>query len=440
MSRFIKITLLATIFLYWQTPSLAQFVIEGIVLDSRETTPLANVSIVIRESNVSVLSEEDGSFVFKVASLPAKAEIRLLGYRSQIIDITTSNMLRVVLVEEAVLLEPIEISGENTIHVAGTDRRSIWDYTWADDKLLLCDYGLHLNDARLVLLNEYFDTLDVRPCPSKPFRLYTDCMGFAHFEGADTTWQITMDNDQLAWLPGESNYLVQNILLACKASNEKYLFFEIPQGKGMFDDDESMSFKFETNNDVIHYFYADKEQHKMHYLTAITDHLAQKLKREERTYGIGPGGKKIPESAASKAASKAFFYKQMLKEIYAPVFLKNDSVYILDYINKHVVVFDSGSKLIRVDTLQHHEKYDFKRQCYQDIVTNNIYIEYENNQTAYLCELNTSDGSIGKTNRLPYPFPYHVMIRNEYVYYIHRSEKDHSDRHLVKVRLDGGRD
>ena len=440
MNGAFRIVLLMTTTFCCQVASQAQYVIKGKVIDSLGSIPLANVSIVVYEANVSVLCEEDGSFVLRLPSLPVKAEVRLLGYKTQIIDLTNTKPLLISLEEETVLLNPIEISGENTIHVAGTDQRSIWDYTWVDNKLLLCDYGLHLSDARLILMNEYFDTLDIKKCPSKPDRLYTDCMGFAHMQGADSTWQIETENERLAWLSGESNYLVENILLACKASNSNYLYFEIPQGKGMFDDDELASFKFETNNDVIYYFYADRLKSEMYYLTSITDHQAQKLKQEEKSYGVGPGGKRVAESAASKAASKAFFYKQMLKEIYAPVFLKNDSVFILDYVNNHIAVFDSTSELVRADTLKHHARYDFKRQCYQDIVTEEVYVEYEDRQTTFLCRLDLTSGNINQCDRLPYPFPYHLMIRDGHAYYIHRSEKDHSDRHLVKVRLDGSKD
>lgn len=424
-------------FLCCQLTALTQFVIKGVVLHNSDREPLANVSVISIDENISALSEEDGSFVLKAGSLPTAVEVKLLGFKTQIVNITDTKPLIILLVEEAVMLSQIEISGENITHVAGTDQRSIWDYTWAENKLLLCDYGLHLSDARIVLMNEYFDTLDVKVCPAKPVRLYTDCMGFAHLQGVDSTWQLILDNNTLSWLPGESNYLVENILLMCKASNDNYLYFEIPQGKGRFDDDESMSFKFETNNDVIHYFYADKVKNEMHYLTAISDRQTQKLKQEEKTYGVGPGGKKIPESAASKAASKAFFYKQMLKEIYAPMFLRNDSVFILDYVNKHLVVYGGERyELIWVDTLEHHLKYDFKRQCYQDIVTGEIFTQYQDHQITYLCALNTSSGTIGTCDRLPFPFPFHLMIRNGYAYYIHRAENNHSLRHLVKVKLD----
>lgn len=435
MKGLIKIVLIATAFLCCHADVFTQFVIKGIVLDSADYSPITNALIVVSETNVSAMSEDDGSFIFSIPTLPAKAEVRLLGYKTQIIQITTTNDLRIVLTQESVVLSPVEISGDGIIHVAGTDHRSIWDYTWAENKLLLCEYGLHLSDARIVLMNEYFDTLDVKSCPAKPIRLYTDCLGFAHLEGADSTWQIIIDNDRLSWLPGESNYLVQNILLACKASNYNYLYFEIPQGKGMYDDEESMSFKFETNNDVIHYFYADRVENEMYYLTTVTDHQTQKLKREEKSYGVGPGGKKIPESAASMAASKAFFYKQMLKEIYAPLFLRGDTILILDYVNSHIALFDPHSELIRVDTLEHHSSYDFKRQSYQDLVTGEIYAEYEKNRITYLCKLNLDGGNIVDCDALPFPFPYHVMIRNGFAYYIHRSEKDRSDRHLVKVRL-----
>ena len=90
----------------------AQVTLWGEVLDEGTSEPLIGANIIIRGTNTGTITEWDGSFQIKVDSLPVVLEVSYTGFSPRILEVEdASDKISVTLVEDAVVLGTVEITG-----------------------------------------------------------------------------------------------------------------------------------------------------------------------------------------------------------------------------------------------------------------------------------------------------------------------------------------
>ena len=425
----------ALFFLLCYIQTTAQIKIEGFVRDARSGEPLQFVVVTLDDSRAGDVSNERGYFEVMVEKLPATLSFRLIGYEKTIIQVTKDKRLNVSMAETVMEMNTVEIRASQLEKVAGDEKRSIWDYTWCNGQLLICDYGTSLKSASLFLLDKNLDTLDAIDVPAKPVELFSDCMGNAHFKGTDSTWQILNENGRLSFLPAESNYLIDSILRKCKSANDEFLFFEIPQGEQQFKETNAESFSFKSNNDEIYYYYGPRNGSKLKFLTKISDEVSKKLKEAELTRDSLMHSKKHGESYSSAMSSKYFFYTTMVKEVYAPIVTIHDTTYIMDYVHTHWVMFDEAMNVASVDTIG----FDFSpanpHRCLVEENRAGLYVYDQENGIVRLFRVNTENCALSQNWTIPHTFPEKITVMGNFVYYIHRDPKNRMNRFLSRLQL-----
>ncbi len=405
----------ALVFIFCFLHTTAQIKIEGVVRDARSGAPLQFVVVTHETSRAGDVTTEKGNFSVLVDKLPATLSFRLIGYEKTIIQVTKDKRLDVKMAESVVEMNTVEILASQLEKVAGNDKRSIWDYTWCNGQLLICDYGTSLKTASLILLDENLDMLHTLAVPSKPVELFSDCMGNAHFKGQDSTWQILNEDGHISLLPAESNYLVENILRKCKAADDKNLYFEVANGEQLFNESSAESFAFKSTNDEIYYFYGSRNGSKLIFLTKITDEVSKKLKEEELKRDSVMHSKKHQESYASAMASKHFFYSTMVKEIYAPIMSLDGKTFIMDYVNGQLVEFDSTMTVASVDSIRFDYIAGNPFRCLTDEEHTAIYVLDNDHSISVIHLLDTNGCEIQRSWKIPHAFPENVTVQNGYV-------------------------
>lgn len=436
MNKLSSLLSLALFFLLFHAHTSAQIKIEGVVRDARSKSPLQFVVVSVENANSGDVTGERGSFSVSVSELPVTLTFRLIGYEKISIQVVKDKKLNIELTESVVELNTVEIRASQLEKVAGTSTRSIWDYAWSNGQLIICDYGTTLKSAELFLLDEKLDTVDIIKAPAKPVELFTDCMGNAHFVGKDSTWQIVNEMGELVLLKAESNYLVENILRKCTAADEDNLYFQVGQGAQKFNEFMATSFSFESNDDVVYYFYGPRDGNTLFFLTKIEDDIARKMKDAELNRDSLMHSKVHGETYDSGMASKYFFYTTLLKEIYCPMFSTQGKMVIVDYVHGHWVEFDEGMSVSRVDTLQFNYDKRKPHRCITDEEHHGLYVLVDEAGIVSLHVLNQTSIDLGKSWTIPHTFPDKVTVRNGYAYYIHRDPKDRLNRYLSRLKLD----
>ncbi|MFM1999767.1 MAG: hypothetical protein RL204_1714 [Bacteroidota bacterium] len=424
---------LICLLIFLASTAAGQTEVRGFVFDSFDQQPIEGVAVSSRIQKIGTTTDSTGRFTILVKSLPVELNFARPGFSSQKIRVSDS-LDFIVFLQPNSLLEPVVIYAEKEQRMAGNKTRSIWNYAWLDDQLVVCDYGTSLDDARLVYLTLDGDTISYIDCPVRPVDMFNDCLGGAHLQGKDSTYQFYYHEGKMGYLPAEANFMINFFLRRCAAEDDYNLYFAIQDGDSIVDNSET-SYKYRSANDEMWYFRGSKELADRYLFCKITDDFTKRMKKEEGSYGISPLGKTSMESAQSLAASRVFFDKIMIKEIYAPLYCANDSVYIIDHINNGILRFDHFGNYSSKVPIYYSGNKNFKRQCFQDPYTARVYVRFEKSGITFLRELNLQTGALGEEIRLPHVFLENISIRNGFVYYLHRDDSSREDRLLSRYRL-----
>jgi hypothetical protein len=430
MSKYILSFLLLTITHYIS----GQNRIQGCITDEQTGKVLPYALIRTTAGDEGGVAEENGCFDFTVKTLPVEIEISLVGYENKKLKVTTSSILRIQLKQATYMMNQVEITDFSFERVAGNTTRSIWDYAWLDGQLLLCEYGTSLSRSRMILITTEGDTLAMNNAPGRSFAMFNDCMNKAYLLSKDSLWEYFLEKDELKYFPAESAILAERVLQYCVGVNEASIYFAIPSGAELRLGQDPIAMKYKTHNDKMQYYRFDKAMDKLMAFESVEDEFVQKLKKDEIEYGDGPQPRP-PIDSHSYAASKVFFYQIMCKEIDAPMYYLNDSLYILDHTNEELKVYSQSGTFIRHLPMTHHLIPHYNRESICDEMRQNIYVVYETNGIYTLKKLDTNNASVGSGITIPHLFPEHITITDNYIYYIHRDEKVHEAHVLSRLKI-----
>ncbi|MFZ4785352.1 MAG: hypothetical protein ACOYLH_07725 [Flavobacteriales bacterium] len=408
-------------------------IIHGYVLDAFDQRPIPETYVHSRIQEVAAYTDSLGFFQVRADKFPIEIKVSRMGYREQSIRLYNADTV-IVFLQPSSFLDPVIVQAQNASVVAGNERRSIWSYAWCNDQLVICDYSNSLKDARLVLLSEDQDTLAKCPSPVTPVEMFSDCLGNAHLQGKDSTYQVVFYDDSLGVLPGEGNFMINYFLRRCVAQDDFNLYFAINDGDSLRDGGDG-GFNYRTHDYEMWYFRGSKALGERHLFCKVTDEFALKMKKEESSFGHSPFGQTSMESDHSLAASRVFFDKILLKKIYAPLFVVDREVVILDHANNVILKYAPSGKLQSKVTMYYGNNLNFKQQCIQDGYTQRIYALFEEKGKYFLKEVFTATGHLGESIFIEHAFPENITIRNGFVYYLHRDRTNHATHLLSRQKL-----
>jgi hypothetical protein len=430
--------LLISIVLFYTLTTQAQSTVSGMVTDQTSGLPLEFVAVSTIDDKSGDITDEKGFFRLSVQKFPVVLRFRLIGYETRTIQISNGKeSIEISLEPSTSILNTVEINSSKIHRVAGNKKRSIWDYTWWGENIVLSEYGTSLKKSRIIHINTDSDTIDVVNAPAKPLSLFTDCLGNPHVQGQDSTWQLIEEQHLMYFLPAESNHLIDNLLKFCACASDSNLYFAIPTGKSIFDNGLPVGFRFETSSHNMYYFFSSRETQKMNFLTSIADVDALKLIAEEQSFGRGPDGKpQKPTIERNRDEDAFFFYNILLKEIYAPMFLVKDTVLLFDHIHSKIVFFETSGEVLETVSIDYHLNPDFAREIIVDEEKRRVFVLFKKGGITELRQLNPYTGLLCGSWKIPTPFPDHITVRGNYIYYLHRDEEIHEARILSRLSMD----
>jgi len=136
----------------------------------------------------------------------------------------------------------------------------------------------------------------------------------------------------------------------------------------------------------------------------------------------------------------ANFFTQSIyyKEVYAPLFHRNDSVFVFDYPKDRLIIFNRFGESLDTIPIYHHyqpKKTGWQKQLIQDNVTGIIYAEYEQDGNMYLGIVDVKTGEINEKVKLHYKYVEKIRVHNNKVYYVYRPFESIQKRFLYKEKL-----
>jgi TonB-linked SusC/RagA family outer membrane protein len=104
---------LLTVTLSFSALSYGQTLVKGLVIDERTSEPVTGATVFQKSTTNGVVTDSNGAFQLSVqGAFPVALVIRIIGYRSQEVDVyDASEAIRILLVEDAYLMDEVVVTG-----------------------------------------------------------------------------------------------------------------------------------------------------------------------------------------------------------------------------------------------------------------------------------------------------------------------------------------
>lgn len=388
--------------------------IKGITIDSETHEPIVNVVIKSEASEKTVISDSSGQFKI-----------------SKSIDVKELKFIHVSYNRIAVAIDTIKLFAQDYLLVFELQKRdnvlneviisakyemtrpesNVIDYEFIGNKIVLLNYKTPPYRSEIVVMSEQLDTLAKAKLRIEPQFLKKDCLGNIHVFTSDSSYQLVYYNTQVLLSPPYAKATYDQKMGNCTESTDDFVYFLNKKGAVLITN--SGFHDFLSKNNALNYNYFGKRVKKNGVLFDAIDERHRKQRNEDAKL-------EALQPELKKRNSVIFREMILLDEIYAPLFVMRDTVYILDFINDHLNVFHKNVLITKVPVNFHRTK-TWKRAMLIDRVEGKIYSKHIEDGKLVLKQISTKDGTVVKKCSLPVNATTKLKLMNGYAYYLLRN-------------------
>ncbi len=308
-------------------------------------------------------------------------------------------------------------------------RLSVADFELLPDgRLLLLAYPKQLKKGSEMLLYDGVEVQGSFTVPGTAEELVRDFRGNAHVVCKENVFGITVSGNDVAIATLEKDFFLKYVAPILDTSHTKYFLSN-----------------FNAYYPAFNYYAFDQTDSTYLDLLHIEDELMMELYRSEYKWvdvrtKLWAKNKEHETGIDAEIWVGANYFTQSIyyKELYAPLFLKNDTIYVFDYYRDQLFSFDvSGNKLDSIGIYHHYhaKSTGWQKQLIQDRVTGEIYALFENGGFSYLGRINLKSGEIIEKVQLEFKFVEKIAVHDNFVYYVYRPYESPQRKFLYKERL-----
>ncbi len=295
-------------------------------------------------------------------------------------------------------------------------------------KMVLLTYPKQLKKGSDLKLYDGQQILSSFTIPDVAEEMVRDFRGNAHVICKENVFCVSLVKDtlQLATLPRD--YFFNYVAPIVDTSTTKLFFSNFNELYPAFD-----------------YFAFDQLDSVYKRIAEIEDELMMELYRSEYKWvdvrtKLWAKYKELETGIDAEVWVGANYFTQSLyyKELYAPMFGKNDTFYVFDYYKDRLLSFDRNGEPLDSVSIYHHynPKYTgWAKQLLQDRQTGMIYALYEKDGFTYLGLMDLKTGEVSEKVKLAFKYVDKVLVYNNSVYYIYRPFESAQKKFLYKERL-----
>lgn len=327
--------------------------------------------------------------------------------------------------KEVVITNPFQ-----PIQLFGSDRLSVQDFELVDDeKMVLLTYERKLNKgAEVLLVDDKQTILFATRAGNNAQELIRDFRGNIHLRTESSIFHLIPSEDDLSIYRMDKDYY------------EKYVepIIDTVDNKVYFSN-------FQEIYPAVDYFSFDRLDSLYLKITQVTDqvmmemYLAEykyvdvrtKLWAREMEQELGVDKEII---IGASVFTNSIFYK----EIYAPLFVRNDTLYVFDYYNEKLFSYTMMGESIDTMHITHHlqpKKTGWKNQLIQDGSTGQVFAVFEKAGYTTLRHVDLTTGRLGEGIQLNFKYVDKLRLSNNAAFYIYRPFESGQKKYLFKERL-----
>lgn len=202
---------------------------------------------------------------------------------------------------------------------------------------------------------------------------------------------------------------------------------------------------FNRDYPAFEYFSFDRMDSVYKKIMNIEDELMMELYRSEYKWvdvrtKLWAKNKEIQTGIDAEIWVGANYFTQSIyyKEVYAPLFHKNDTIYVFDYYKDLLFTFDKEGDVIDSIGIYHHynpRATGWKREVIQDSKTGEVYAVFDRAGYTYIGRIDLKTGEIPEQVRLEHRYIQKVSVSGNHVYYVYRPFESIQKKYLYRERL-----
>lgn len=420
--------------------------IKGQVIDAVTKKPLQSATIVCKEKNIVVITDNEGKFLLgnKISKEDSLViTVSYIGYETKTIKILPFKMLR----EISIHLKPTDKGlGEVTVNpdlmqyiFFGSPQTQVLDYTFFQSGWLIALYNYHDDKTTIIYLGKSKNILFEKEFPNRNFEnFYMSCNNRYYAESENEIIEIFISNSGIEFNPVEFNFYTKSIKYYAGAKG-KYFYITQFSHQNIFqdfflDDNELKKIEKQPFAKVI-------RENDLKLLAASEDRIAFKEQTANLNASHGiyvkyndpivTENRKILDKLVTdieiertKFIEHEAYQSYIFKEIFAPFYVMDSSLILVNYYQNIIQQYSFDGKLIDTISLKINNEKRKSWQTFYDTFSKKIYYRLENADTTQsIYELNIASGKSKEKRKILRSEIYNVKVSNGYVYYLFNPPK-----------------
>ncbi len=380
--------------------------ISGVVRDAQTNNPIPDANVSIRGTHIGASTDLYGRFRLDVnfRDKPFFVELVIshIQYRSDTISVFKEQQLDILLEQNVELLTPVEVTAEH-IELYRPVQGSLLDYEIWNNQLFTLE-KLNNKTLRVRKMNMNGSLESEKVMSIKAYSFFRDCSNAMFMVGENFSYEIKSD---LTYVEADESF-AWRIKNPCRAKGTDFILFETAD-EGRLETIISITWK-EKDDEQIFYSVADEVSLKMAH---------EEISRLEAIYGPESGMDPI-RANFHKEFDKYFAKTVFYKEVYVPVFIFNDTIYLFDHVTGYVKRMLPSGDLIDQTEISYQNRLLWDRKVYQDLRSNTYYTSFHQGGIHSFHKVDIASGQASKVFEIDYPFPEKIRIHDGKLYYLYR--------------------
>lgn len=332
--------------------------------------------------------------------------------------------------------EKVQLVGEVIVKPTGvpqvvfeSKRLSVADFEiQPNGEMILLTYPKRLTKGSELLLYDGLHVQNSFQVPNVAEELVRDYRGNAHIICKDNVYGIFQNGNKIGIAQLEKDYFVKYILPIVDTNKTKMYFST-----------------FDPNYPAMDYYSYDQLDSTYMKIMNIEDELMMELYRSEYKWmdvrtKLWAYNQELQTGVDKEIWIGANYFTKSIyyEEIYAPLFHRNDSLFLFDYYKDKLYTFDDLGNPIDSVSIYHHyqpKSTGWKKHLIQDKITGEIYARFEKHGYSYLGRIDTKTGEIGELVKLEYQYIDKLEVHGNHAFYVYRPYESIQKKYLYKERL-----
>lgn len=420
----LKTAALAFFSLLFYQLGLAQYTINGSVVDDSTGEAIIHCAVKLAGTNQGVLTDTMGKFSMTTTGDIVELEIRQLGYDTKKLFVNSSTNAQVLirLKPSQYRLPTVEISDAKVELVHKDKTLYMYDYEFMDDHLVLVVHDKAERRSKLVAIDDNDSIIAGTFAQSAPGRLERDCQGTLYAISQEHAMKVEFQNGVLTTVayPIEDynryvkpciGYLDQTVYLEKWHNNQFKEFFYQPNGKG-----PASSLHIVLNKERV--MQMAEEGFPIDELTKPGDILRN------------------PASDSPAVMFELFFLqKTFFAPVYSPLFVLDGHVLVFDHVNGEILKYAFPNLPPQSTPVSYHKEKRWQKEIYADPERGEAYTVFLRNGLTTLKEIDLVSGKLLNEWTVPKQFISKIMIRNGVAYFMYKDKIYDDVNRLYRMRL-----